>query len=90
MPVKVYARGGADTAIDGARVLAARQTTGLPLARKVLYEGLKSRASAVVMDYLGHDRRHSATSWTACGCPRNRWSARRPTRRWTRSRSFAA
>jgi hypothetical protein len=44
VPVKVYARGGADKSIDGARLLAARQTTGLPLARKVLYQGLKARA----------------------------------------------
>jgi type II secretory ATPase GspE/PulE/Tfp pilus assembly ATPase PilB-like protein len=51
VPVKVYARGGETPAVDGARLLAARQTTGLPLARKVLYEGLKSRASAVVMDF---------------------------------------
>lgn len=51
VPVKVYARGGADKSIDGAHLLAARQTTGLPLARKVLFEGLRARASAVVMDY---------------------------------------
>jgi type II secretory ATPase GspE/PulE/Tfp pilus assembly ATPase PilB-like protein len=51
VPVKVYGRGGGDAATDGARVIAARQTNGLPLARKVLFEGLKSRASAVVLDY---------------------------------------
>ena len=51
MPVKVYGRGSGDAASDGARVIAARQTTGLPLARKVLFEALKSRASAVVLDY---------------------------------------
>ena len=50
-PVKVYARGGGDPTIDGARLLAARQTGGLPLARKILYEGLKSRASTVVLDF---------------------------------------
>ena len=32
-------------------MLAARQSGGLPLARKILYEGLKSRASAIVLDY---------------------------------------
>ena len=51
VPVKTYARGGGSPAIDGAHMLAARQAGGLPLARKVLYEGLKSRASAVVMDF---------------------------------------
>ena len=51
VPVKVYGRGSGDAATDGARLIAARQTNGLPLARKVLYEGLKSRASAVVLDY---------------------------------------
>jgi type II secretory ATPase GspE/PulE/Tfp pilus assembly ATPase PilB-like protein len=51
VPVKVYGRGAGDAASDGARVIAARQTNGLPLARKVIFEGLKSRASAVVLDY---------------------------------------
>ena len=51
VPVKVYARGGGDPTIDGARLLAARQAGGLPLARKILYEGLKSRASAIVLDF---------------------------------------
>ncbi len=51
VPVKVYARGGADPTIDGARLLASRQSGGLPLARKILYEGMKSRASAIVLDY---------------------------------------
>ncbi len=31
--------------------MAARQSGGLPLARKILYEGLKSRASAIVLEY---------------------------------------
>ena len=51
VPVKVFGRGSGDAASDGARLIAARQTTGLPLARKVLFEGLRSRASAVVLDY---------------------------------------
>jgi type II secretory ATPase GspE/PulE/Tfp pilus assembly ATPase PilB-like protein len=51
VPVKVYGRGSGDAASDGARVIAARQTNGLPLARKVLFDGLRSRASAVVLDY---------------------------------------
>src|SRR5208282_6046759 len=37
VPVKVYARGGGTPAIDGARLLGARQSGGLPLARKILY-----------------------------------------------------
>ena len=51
VPVKVYARGGGAPAVDGARLLTARQSGGLPLARKILHEGLKSRASAVVLDF---------------------------------------
>jgi type II secretory ATPase GspE/PulE/Tfp pilus assembly ATPase PilB-like protein len=51
VPIKLFARGGADKAVDGARLLAARQSGGLLLVRKVLFAGLKSRASAVVMDY---------------------------------------
>ena len=51
VPVKVYGRGSGDAASDGARLIAARQTNGLPLARKVIFQGLKSRASAVVLDY---------------------------------------
>ncbi len=51
VPISLYARGGADKAVDGARLIAARQTNGLSLARKILFEGLKSRASGVVLDY---------------------------------------
>ena len=51
VPLKVFARGGGDQAVDGARLLAARQSGGLPLARKILFDGLKSRASAVVLDF---------------------------------------
>jgi len=51
VPVKFYARGGGDTATDGARLLAARQCEGLPRARKIVYEGLKSRASSIMMDF---------------------------------------
>ncbi|MEI8372483.1 MAG: ATPase, T2SS/T4P/T4SS family [Planctomycetota bacterium] len=51
VPVKVYALGGGDPTINGARLLASRQSGGLPLARKILYEGLKSRASAIVLDF---------------------------------------
>jgi type II secretory ATPase GspE/PulE/Tfp pilus assembly ATPase PilB-like protein len=51
VPVRVYARGGGDPTIDGARLLASRQSGGLPLARTVLYEGLRSRASAIVLDF---------------------------------------
>ena len=51
VPIKAFARGGGDQATDGARLMAARQSNGLPLARKILYEGLKSRASAIVLDF---------------------------------------
>ena len=51
VPVKAYARGGGGPAIDGARLLAARQSGGLPTARKILFAGLKSRASAIVLDF---------------------------------------
>jgi type II secretory ATPase GspE/PulE/Tfp pilus assembly ATPase PilB-like protein len=51
VPIKVAARGGGDAATDGARLLAARQSGGLPLARKILFDGLKSRASAIVLDF---------------------------------------
>jgi type II secretory ATPase GspE/PulE/Tfp pilus assembly ATPase PilB-like protein len=51
VPVKVFARGGGDKTIDGAHLMASRQSGGLPLARKILYEGLRSRASAIVMEY---------------------------------------
>jgi type II secretory ATPase GspE/PulE/Tfp pilus assembly ATPase PilB-like protein len=50
-PVKAYARGGGDQAVDGARLLSARQSGGLPLARKIIFDGLKTRASAIVLDY---------------------------------------
>jgi len=51
VPVKFYARGGGDPATDGARLLAARQCEELPLARRIVYEGLKSRASAIMLDF---------------------------------------
>ena len=51
VPVKFFPRGGGDPTIDGARALAARQSNGLPLARKIVFEGLKSRASAIVLDF---------------------------------------
>ena len=51
VPVKVYARGGGDATIDGARLLSARQSGGLPRARKILYEALRVRASAIVLDF---------------------------------------
>ena len=51
VPIKAFARGGGSPAADGARLMAARQSNGLPLARKILYEGLKSRASAIVLDF---------------------------------------
>jgi len=51
VPLKVYARGGGTPAIDGARLLAARQSGGLLAARKILFGGLKSRASAIVLDF---------------------------------------
>jgi len=51
VPVKVYPRGGGNPTVDGARMLAARQAKGLPIARKILFEGLKSRTSAVVLDF---------------------------------------
>ena len=51
VPIEVYARGGADATVDGARLMGARQSGGLPLARKILYEGLRARASAIVLDF---------------------------------------
>lgn len=50
-PVKVYGRGGKDKIVDGANLLAARQSTGLIAARKILFDGLKARASAIVLDF---------------------------------------
>ena len=51
VPVRVYARGGADNAVDGANLLSARQSPGLPEARKILFKGLAARASAIVLDF---------------------------------------
>jgi type II secretory ATPase GspE/PulE/Tfp pilus assembly ATPase PilB-like protein len=50
-PVKVFARGGADAPADAARMLAARQSPGLPQAREILYEGLAGRATAIMLDF---------------------------------------
>jgi type II secretory ATPase GspE/PulE/Tfp pilus assembly ATPase PilB-like protein len=50
-PVSVFARGGPDAATDAGRMMAARQSPGLPTARKILSDGLAARASAIMLDY---------------------------------------
>jgi len=50
-PVKVFAQGGPDERTDSARLLLARQSTGLLTAREILAEGLAGRASAIMLDY---------------------------------------
>jgi type II secretory ATPase GspE/PulE/Tfp pilus assembly ATPase PilB-like protein len=49
-PVAVFPRGG-DAQAEAARMLAARQSPGLPAARKILADGLASRASAIMLDF---------------------------------------
>ena len=51
VPVKVVARGDSDPAVAGGKLLAARQSPGLPGARKILYDALAVRASAIVLDF---------------------------------------
>ncbi len=50
-PIKVFARSGIDERTDSARLLLARQSPGLLTAREILYDGLGSRASAIMLDY---------------------------------------
>jgi general secretion pathway protein E len=50
-PVKVYAQGGADERINGARLLAARQSPGLRTAREILADALGFRSTAIMMDF---------------------------------------
>ncbi|MBN2474616.1 MAG: Flp pilus assembly complex ATPase component TadA [Pirellulales bacterium] len=50
-PVRVAGLGGADERENNARLLLARQTPGLLPARKILYDGLTMRASAIMLDY---------------------------------------
>jgi type II secretory ATPase GspE/PulE/Tfp pilus assembly ATPase PilB-like protein len=49
-PIKVFAS-DPDERISGARLVAARQSPGLLLARELLAEGLDNRASAIMLDY---------------------------------------
>ena len=51
VPVKVYARGGGDPAIDVRRPVGRPAIRRTSPARKILYAGLKSRASAIVLDF---------------------------------------
>lgn len=50
-PVIVFGCGGANPQDDAGRLLAARQSAGLPIARKVLAQALNARASAILLDY---------------------------------------
>ena len=50
-PVSLFARGGPDDRTNAARLLAARQSTGLKGARELLADALATRASAVMLDF---------------------------------------
>ena len=50
-PVSVFARGGPDDRANAGRLLAARQSPGLPAAREILADGLANRAAAVMLDF---------------------------------------
>jgi len=50
-PVTVKGLGGKDERENNARLLTARQSPGLLPARGVLYEGLETRALAIMLDY---------------------------------------
>ena len=79
VPVKVYARGGADATVDGARLLAARQWADFPRPARSCTTacGRGPRRSC----WTSRPRRSPSATWsTASGCPRSRWSGKRPTR----------
>jgi general secretion pathway protein E len=50
-PIKVFAHGGADDRVNNARLLAARQSPGLLLAREILADAMSFRATAIMLDY---------------------------------------
>ncbi len=50
-PVKVFAYGGADERVNAARLLAARQSPGLRIAREILADAFGFRATAIMLDY---------------------------------------
>lgn len=50
-PVKVFPQGGADERINGARLLAARQSPGLYTAREILADALGFRSTAIMLDF---------------------------------------
>ena len=50
-PLSVFARGGPDDRTDAGRLLAARQSPGLPAAREILAAGVANRAAAVMLDF---------------------------------------
>ncbi len=49
--MSVFARGGKDLNVNGARLVAARQSPGLPAAREILADGLTRRAAAIMLDF---------------------------------------
>ncbi|MGA2616616.1 MAG: ATPase, T2SS/T4P/T4SS family [Thermoguttaceae bacterium] len=52
VPVNVFSRFADDPMLNAAKLLAARQSGGLPAARKILCDGLSARASAILLDYV--------------------------------------
>ncbi len=52
VPINVFARVADDPTLNAAKLLAAKQSNGLPAARKILCEGLAARASAILLDYV--------------------------------------
>lgn len=50
-PVKAFAHGGPDEATNNARLLMARQSLGLTMAREILAESLAGRASSIMIDF---------------------------------------
>ena len=50
-PVKVFAHGGENETINGARLLAARQSPGLRSSREILADAFGFRATAIMLDF---------------------------------------
>lgn len=50
-PVKLLAHGGPDNITNNARLLAARQSPGLLIAREIATDALSNRANAIMLDY---------------------------------------
>jgi type II secretory ATPase GspE/PulE/Tfp pilus assembly ATPase PilB-like protein len=50
-PVQVFGHGG-DEKTNAGRLLSARQSPGLPTARRIISQGLAARASAILLDFL--------------------------------------